>query len=145
MSPNVPSHLLCGEASTIGFPIPPAAVCRLWPLYKLRRVESVQKIKTGLKRGWWLPRKQKNTVHMQKLSTCDSNFQFSQQSLTAFESLFNFPNQCTTHKRMQRPETFYRTKLPRIDNDNFGGGSPVVMLLHQHSDYLFSRQPLTAF
>ncbi len=67
----------------------------------------------GLERGWWLPRKQKNTVHMQQLSTCHSNFQFSQQSLTAFESRFNFPDQCTTHKHMQRPETCYRTNWQR--------------------------------
>jgi hypothetical protein len=47
-----------------------------WPLHKLRQVELVSKIKTGLERGQQLPRKLRNTVHMQQLSTCTKKFNF---------------------------------------------------------------------
>jgi hypothetical protein len=88
------------------------------------------------------PRKVRKTVHMQQLSTCHSNIQFSQQPLTAFESTFIFPDRCNSHKRMQRQNKY---SVARIGKDDFRGGSPLVMLLHQYSDSLFSQQPLTAF
>jgi hypothetical protein len=55
------------------------------PLHKFMGVELVWKIEMGLKRGQWLSRKWRNTVHMQQLSTCHCNYQFSQQLLTIFD------------------------------------------------------------
>jgi hypothetical protein len=84
-----------------------------WPLHKFGEVESVRKIETGLKRGQWLSRIMRNAMRMQQLSTCHSNNQFSQQPLTAFESGLNFPDQCNTHKCIQRPKTSCSTNWQR--------------------------------
>jgi hypothetical protein len=88
---------------------PIRAAERFRPLHKFRGVESVRSIETGLKRCRRSSIKLRNTVHMQQLSTCHSNDRFSQQPLTAFESCFDFPDQCSTHKRIQRPKLFCRT------------------------------------
>jgi hypothetical protein len=82
-------------------------------LNKLRQVESVWKIKTGLERGQLLPRKLRNTVQMQQLSTCHSNFQFSQQLLTAFKSCSVFSDPLNLLKLMQRPKIFLSTNRQR--------------------------------
>ncbi len=94
-------------------PSPIRAAERFRPLNKLMVVESVRKIKMRLKRGQWLSRKWRNTVHMQQLSTCHWNYQFSQQLLTVFESRFDFPDRLNTHEPIQRPKTFRRTNRRR--------------------------------
>ena len=74
-------------------PSPICAAEYFRPLHKLIGVKSVRKNETGLERGRWLSRKLRNTVLTQQrstMSTCHSNFQFSQQSLIAFEPRFDF-------------------------------------------------------
>ena len=86
------------------------------PLHKLIGVTSVRKIETGLQRGRWLSRKLRNTVLTQQrstMSTCHSNFQFSQQSLIAFEPRFDFLAWIDTLKLMQRPKIFSRANRRR--------------------------------
>jgi hypothetical protein len=102
--------------------------------------ESVQTIETGLECGRWFPRKRRNTVRIPQLCTCHSNFQFSQQLLTAFESRFEYLDWLNTHKRRQRPKPFCRTNQRRRFPRRLSRCSLFVMVLHQQSISQFSLQ-----
>jgi hypothetical protein len=65
--------------------------------------------------------------------------QISRQPLTPFESRFDYPDLLNLPKLMQRP----KCSAARIGYDDFRGGSPLVMVLHQDSVSQFSLQPST--
>ena len=86
------------------------------PLHTFLGVKSVRKIETGLERGQQLSRKLRNTVFTQQrstMSTCHSNFQFSQQPLITFESRFNFLDRLDPYQLMYRPKIFRRANRRR--------------------------------
>jgi hypothetical protein len=125
---------------------------RFRPLHKLRQVKSVRKIETGLERGQRLPRKLRNTVLLvdrEKKWARNRRRLFARRNifgLCAFQSSFNFPDRCNSHKRMRCRK---HSAAQIGSNDDFKEAqwlsSPLVMLLHQHSDSLFSQLPLTSF
>ena len=91
------------QSWALGKPIRCAEYFR--PLHKLKR--------NGARMGSVVVEKTEKYCAHTAMSTCHSNFQFSQQPLIAIEPRFDFPDRINTIKHRQRPKSFSRANRRR--------------------------------